>query len=79
MATVIYLNSLNLKYELKHAKNAVDMSPSGIDSSLFYCGGTLKKMSVFYLIFKGKGPMLKCGRYSIGEYEPIVNFCHLKV
>ncbi|CAF0779475.1 unnamed protein product [Brachionus calyciflorus] len=26
----------------------------------------------------GKGPLLKCGKYSIGEFEPIVNFCNLK-
>jgi hypothetical protein len=27
----------------------------------------------------GKGPLLKCGKYSVGEFEPIVNFCDLKV
>lgn len=26
----------------------------------------------------GRGPLLKCGRFTIGEFEPIVNFCHLK-
>ena len=54
MATLIYLNALNLKYELRFAKNVSEMSPSG------------------------KSPLLRCGRYSVGEYEPIVNFCNLK-
>ena len=54
-AAIIYLNSLNLKYEIKIAKNVAEMSPSG------------------------KGPLLKCGRFSIGEYEAIVNFCNIKV
>ncbi|RMZ99129.1 metaxin-2 isoform X1, partial [Brachionus plicatilis] len=26
----------------------------------------------------GRGPLLKCGKYSIGEYESIVNFSNLK-
>ena len=26
----------------------------------------------------GKGPLLKCGRFSVGEFLPIVDFCNLK-
>jgi hypothetical protein len=55
IASVLYLDVLSLKYELRVARNVVNMSPSN------------------------KSPLLKCGRYSIGEYEPIVNFCQLKV
>ena len=55
IASLIYLNELNLSMELKFAKNVFEMSPSG------------------------KSPVLRCGRYTIGEFEPIVNFCNLKV
>ena len=55
IASLIYLEELNLKFKIEQVKNVNEMSPSG------------------------KVPLLKCGKYSVGEFEPIVNFCDLKV
>jgi len=54
VASVLFLDKLNLKFDIKKVKNVCEMSPSG------------------------KSPVLKCGKYIIGEFETIVNFCELK-
>lgn len=71
-ATVIYLSVLNLDFEIKRVKNVNEMSPSGILKFL-------NKFKVCINLKLGRGPLLKCGKYSIGEYESIVNFSNLKV
>lgn len=76
LASLIYLDALNLNFGIKFAKNVNEMSPSGNSKP--------KSLKIVYQSFNfmyclGKGPLLKCGKYCVGEFEPIVNFCSLKV
>jgi hypothetical protein len=78
IAALIYLNTLNLRFTIRRVNNANQMSPSG---SRKKTQNIFTKNSHLYKKYQylGIGPLLKCGRFSLGEYEPIVNFCNLKV
>ena len=65
-----------MQFSVKYAKNVCEMSPSGKINLLIQ---PLKKLLWFKLQFYGKSPLLKSGKYVIGEFEPIVSFCNIKV